>query len=90
MTRDVNLERIQQGKAATLVESVLGDLVQDHVDLCVNKLVQEYRSGEIRHDALVGLVAEISAMQTLMTNIETKQRLGEVAAEREFGRNGSI
>jgi hypothetical protein len=85
---DANMEKIAQGKAAALAETVVGDLVEDHVNMCLGHLVQMYRSGDINHDVMIGKVAEIAAMQGLISELETRQRLGHMAYTKEVGKNG--
>jgi hypothetical protein len=85
---EVNMEKITQGRAATVAEAVVGELVEDHVNMCLGHLVQMYRSGDINHDAMIGKVAEIAAMQGLISELETRQRLGNMAATKEMGKHG--
>ena len=85
MSQDANIEKIERGRAATLAESVVGALVEDHINVCISQLIQMYRSGEnLNHDQLVGKVAEIAAMHSLINELETRQRLGNIAAQKEF------
>jgi len=84
MNQDANIEKIEKGRAATLAESVINELVEDHINVCITQLIQMYRSEVINHDVLIGKVAEIAAMHGLMNELETRQRIGHIAAEKEM------
>jgi len=84
MTQDANIEKIEKGRAASLAESVVSELVEDFINGCIAQLIQMYRGGEVNHDQLVGKVAEIAAMHGLMSELETRQRIGNLAAQKEF------
>lgn len=88
MTFDVNMEKVERGRSASLAEQVVGELVEDHVNMCLAHLVQMYRSGDINHDAMIGKVAEIAAMQGLISELETRQRVGNIALNKEMNSHG--
>lgn len=80
-----NEQKIERGKEAILVESVVAPLIQKRVDTIISHMVAMYRGGDIDHDRLVGKVAEITAMYNLISDLESVQRQGDIAAEKEFG-----
>ena len=85
MSQDANFEKMERGRAATVAEAAINDLVEDHINLCIGQLIQMYRSEAMLHDVLVGKIAEIAAMHSLMSELETRQRIGHIAAEKELG-----
>jgi len=44
-----------------------------------------YRSGQYTHDQLLGKVAEITSMLNLISDLESSQRVGDIAAQKELG-----
>jgi hypothetical protein len=80
-----NLSDIADGAMATQLFHALQDVVDDQQRICAQSLVAMYRQGGIDHDMMVGKVAEMAALQTLMSNLEAKQQRGYVAAQKEFG-----
>lgn len=83
--QDERLEKIERGRAAAIAEALVGDIIDEHVNMCVSHLIQMYRGGDINHDQMVGKVAEMAAMQHLSTELESRQRQGNMAAQREYG-----
>lgn len=80
-----NEEKIERGKEAVFVESVIAPLIEQRVRIILNHLVSMYRGGDIDHDKMVGKIGEITAMYNLISDLESVQRQGDIAAEKEFG-----
>lgn len=76
---------IEQGRNATLVESVVKPHVAEQIDLKVGYMINSYRSGDLDGDEAVCLVAEMSALRGMMEELESRQRRGYLAAEKEYG-----
>lgn len=79
-----NLERISEGRAASLTESVVRPIIEDRISVLTSRLTGMYHAGDTQHDKLVGLIAEIASMQHLLSELSLKQRQGIKAAEREY------
>lgn len=79
------LDRIEEAKQATAAAAFLNQPMLELREKIVNRLVSMYRAGNTSHDALVGAIAELAALDFLTKHIENAQRLGEIAAEKEFG-----
>jgi hypothetical protein len=76
---------IQRGVEAAQTLAGLEGVVREHQDHLVQELVALYRSGRIEHDTLLGKVAEIHALETLISELESRQRRGIVARDQELG-----
>lgn len=85
MSQQQNIERIEAGREATFVRGAIQGIVDDQIRTSVVHLVSMYRQGGIDHDMLVGKVAEIAALESLMAELDSRERRAEVAIEREFG-----
>lgn len=81
------IEIIEEGRQAVQVAAYISEPIKEYREKVVKDLVNRYRSEDTGHDRLVGGIAEISALDSLMSNLENKARLGNVAAEKEY-KNG--
>jgi hypothetical protein len=78
-----NAERIEDGREATLVRGVVEPWINGYIDDKVTLMVAIYRSGSYTHDDLVGKVAEISALRSLIDSLQSTERRGSIAMEKE-------
>jgi hypothetical protein len=86
--QDRRLERMdvmEEGREASIVASVVVPLINTRITNYVQQLSSMYRGGQYNHDMLLGKVAEITAMLNLISDLESKQRRGDVAAQKEMG-----
>jgi|SRR5262245_48575840 len=88
MTDATNLEAMQRADEAAAVRGVISGFVNEQVWACLNHLVANYRGGTLSHDTMLGKVAEISALTSLVDALDGSMRAGETAREKEFG-NGT-
>lgn len=82
--RDRNHELMERAKDASLIHSAILPFINDKVTQHVQMMVALYRGKQFTHDQLLGIVAEISALLSLTTDLENQVRQGDIAAEREF------
>ncbi len=85
MSQQRNIELIEAGREATLVRAAIKSVVDEQVTVAVSHLMSMYRQGSIDHDMLVGKVAEITAMDNLLAELESRERRAETAAQKELG-----
>lgn len=85
MSQERDMELIEEAMEARTVEAAIKDVVDEAMRQGVTKLMYIYRDGNIDHDMLVGAVAEIAALDKLMSDLESKQMRGVVAAQKEYG-----
>jgi hypothetical protein len=88
MSQEANLSAIEEGIRAVAVAGAISDVIEDTIRVHVTSLIAMYRQGGIDHDMLIGKVAEIAAMEALLSNLESKARRGDAAANREYN-NGT-
>lgn len=79
---------VERGAEASVIEGLLGAFLQDQLDLKLHHLLSLYRSREYEFNQMLGLVAEISALDELRDVLTQAQRRGHTALEQEV-RNGS-
>lgn len=78
------IETIEEGKLATLTANYLFEPVQEAREKAIKKLISCYRAEKTHHDILVGIAAELSALDALMSGLESTQLRAEVAANKEY------
>jgi hypothetical protein len=80
----LNIETIEDGHRAVAVAGYIRETVDDQMRMHVTGLISIYRNGKIDHDQLVGKVAEIAALEGLMSELENRAQRGVAAANREY------
>jgi|SRR5215813_9814850 len=88
-TRDENLQAMQGAEEATVLLGLIGPAIGEQVGAAVNLLIAHYRGADLKHDFMVGKIAEISALTALTADLEGRIRAGARASEREFGNASS-
>jgi len=76
---------MQDAEEASALLGVISPLISDQVNSNLNLLVAHYRGADLKHDVMVGKVAEISALLAVLSEMEGRVRAGARASEREFG-----
>lgn len=82
--QEANIETIEDGRRATVVAGAIREVVDEQMRANITLLMAMYRGGKIDHDAMVGKIAECTALDDLMSNLETRGLRGDIAANREF------
>jgi hypothetical protein len=85
MVANYSEDIIQKGADASRIESLLGPYIQQEIMTRISHLTAAYRSDTLSHDKMVGMVGAISALQEVMSNLDSIQRQAIQAAEREYG-----
>lgn len=78
------LHRIEKGKQAVQAAAFLLEPILESREKALKKMIAAYRGGTVTHDLLLGGIAEITALDNLVTELNNAQTQGEAAAEREF------
>lgn len=78
------LERIERGRLATQAASFILEPIMESQNKVLRKLINAYRAGKADHDTILGGIAEITALDNLITELNNAQTQGEAAAEQEF------
>jgi len=86
MSREGDLDAMEDGRNAAVIASIVQPYIKDRIDNCVIALVQDYRGRTLTHDLMLGKIAEMAALMDMISNLDSTQRQGEVAANRELGR----
>ena len=76
---------LKKGSDAARIEALLGPYIQQEIMLRINHLTAAYRSDTLSHDKMVGMIGAISALQEVMSNLDSVQRQAIQAAEKEYG-----
>jgi len=79
------LDTMDRGREAGFALAVVVPLINTRITNYVQQLAGMYRGGEYTHDQLLGKVAEITAMLNLISDLESAQRIGDTAAQKELG-----
>lgn len=85
MTQKENLEKMERGQEAALMEATIGPYINNRISGIVQRMVASYRSERTEHDRLVGYAAQIAGLFDLISDLENAQRQGHVAAQKEMG-----
>lgn len=85
--QDQRIERIERGKQAVMAASFIIEPIMASREKALRRMINAYRGGTVTHDMLLGGIAEITALDNLITELNNAQTQGEIAAEQEF-RNG--
>ena len=85
MSQQKNLEDMSDGYMAAQAQAAFGTVIEDKIHSTMVRLIALYRGGEYTHDQLVGHVAEISALDSLVASLESKQRVAINARRKELG-----
>lgn len=84
MNQQHNEHKIEKGREAAYIESVIRPFIQAGMEKIVNKMVTSFRGGKTDHDRLVGYAAQMTALQDLLYDLEGTQRQGIIASEKEL------
>lgn len=84
MDRQHNIDTIEDGQRAVAVAGYIREEVDNQVRMHVTSLIAIYRQGKIDHDLLIGKVAEIAALEGLMSELENRAMRGVAATNREY------
>lgn len=79
------LDQIERGRTSSLIESVVGPWINSRIGVEVRLMVAEYRGNNMSHDQMVGRIAGIAMMLTMVNELENTQRQAEGASDKEFG-----
>lgn len=86
MSQEHDIEKIEEGREAILARAAVRQLIDDQMRVAITLMIAEYRGGDIRHDFVIGKVAELAALEGLLAEFDAREQRGIVAANREFNR----
>ena len=78
------LQRIERGKQAVMAATFILEPIMESREKILKRLMAHYRAGTATHDLLLGGIAEMTALDNLVTELNNAQTQGEAAAEQEF------
>lgn len=81
--QNLRISEIEHARIASAALGVLDEPVQEAKDKAISRLISMYRKGETPHDALVGIAAELSALDGLISGLRNTVQRGEVAFAKE-------
>lgn len=84
MDQQERMDRIEAGSIAITALAALEHPMTEYRDRLISKLVTCYRNGQTQHDVLLGLVAELAALDNVKKDLETTVHRGNVAAQEEY------
>jgi len=79
------MDSMEAAREASVAASIVIPLINTRITNYVQQMAGLYRGGQFTHDQLLGKVAEITAMLNLIADLESTQRIGDIAAQKEFG-----
>lgn len=77
------LEKIEEGQRAGVIQDALIPYVTERKGRLLGKLISMYRGGQTGHDQVVGVMGELTALDDLIQELESKRRQGFIAQEKE-------
>ena len=80
-----NEEKIQKGMAATAVKTALQDTLYEQEQAIIHRMKSMYRSQELDPNRMISQVAQLCAIEDIRTALESQERQGYIAANKEFG-----
>lgn len=83
--QEYNHALMEQGEQAALMDTLIRPIVDRMIRDKVIHLTNVYRAGDADFNTLLGKVAEISALDMLLRDLEAEQRQGIIAREKELG-----
>ena len=83
--QEARLEDIEQGKIASVAHGYLRIPVEEAMQECMRRMISSYRAQNTQHDVLVGIAAELSALDKLLNDLQVDIRRGETALLKEHG-----
>lgn len=78
------LERIERGRQAVQAAAFILEPIMESQNKILRRMINAYRSGKADHASLLGGIAEITALDNLITELNNAQTQGEIAAQQEF------
>lgn len=85
MSREDNLDKMARGREAGVVDALVRPIILEKVSQIVLQMCAYYRGGTLTNDYSRGKIAEISALQDLISQLDSEQRQGDAAAQKEMG-----
>lgn len=84
MSQERNHQLMQEGEQAVLIRGVIEPFIHETIRDDLKLLISMYRNGDTAHDKLVGKIAEIAALEKLLSDLDSKQVRGNVARAKEI------
>lgn len=84
MDQEQRIEVIEAGQRAVGLLGLVRQPIYEAKEVIQKRLVSLYRARSASHDDLVGGIAEISALDALISNLESQITKGNVATRKEF------
>lgn len=81
--QDKHHDMIVQGRTAAVIAGACFELLDKIAANKLALLVSLYRANELTHERGLGLVAEMSVLQEVKSEVENRQRRAELAMQRE-------
>ena len=85
LSQQDRIDAIQKGSDASRIEALLAPYIQQEIMMRISHLTAAYRSDTLSHDKMIGMIGAISALQEIMSNLDSIQRQAIQAAEKEYG-----
>lgn len=83
--QQANLQQIEMSDRASAVLGASSEYIHGSVNSAISFLVAHYRGGQLTHDIMLGKIAEMSALMSLLDSIHSDMRGGDAARSREYG-----
>lgn len=77
-------QRMEIGAHAAIALSIISEPIQELRESIISDIISRYRGRDVDHNSLIGAVAELAALDKLTTLLQSKQRQGEISAEKEL------
>lgn len=78
------LDKIEAGRDATIISGLIAPWVNTRISNEVQLMVADFRSQLMTHDMMVGRIAGIAMLLTLMSELENIQVQASTAVEKEM------
>lgn len=86
MSRDldnIREKKVEEGIRAAGARSVMLDILHEHEQSVLNKLISQYRGGTLTDENMRGCVGEIVALRALRDTLDNRVRMGQEVQNRK-------
>jgi hypothetical protein len=83
--RNEDVEEIQVGRLATLIHADISTYVEKEIQRIIDRMIAQYRSGDLTDPVLRGCIGEIAGLRSLMSTLRAESQRGQIKAEMNSG-----
>ena len=78
------LETMAEGREAVALMGIIRPYIDNRIHLLVHQMSALYRNGTADFPHLLGIAAQVTCMMDLLSDLDSRARRGDVAAQKEL------